>query len=95
MKILTVDLRRVTRIKILVPDDIDPRTVSKAVQRFYDGTAMYGSGEEDGNVVLVDDEHIENAVIAIHENPQRDEYYDNNAKRAIAAYWRWVKGKLG
>jgi hypothetical protein len=44
--------------------------------------------------VLVDDEYIENVVIDIHENPQRDEYYDNNAKRAIAAYWRWVQGKL-
>ena len=88
LKLVKVDLTRITRLKLFVPADVDDDLVARAVEYYYDGSTMYGGGEEDGEVVLRSDNPISNDAQVADSEPAED--VDANTTRAVQDYWRWV-----
>ncbi len=89
LKVVTVDLHRSTRLKLLVPTNVDEDLVARCVEAFYDGSTMYGGGEENdaGDAVLRGDNPVENnAYVAESEPAERED----GVVGAVAAYWRWA-----
>ncbi len=93
LKLVTVDLQRATRFKLLAPADVGNDTVQQVVQYFYDGSTMYGGGEtENGDVIVRHEDPTQNDAQVAESEPA--EHMDSSTARAIAEYWNWAIAQM-
>jgi hypothetical protein len=94
LKLVTVNLQRTTRLTLLVPADVDNDAVAAAVEYYFDGSTMYGGGEENdaGDAVLRGDDLVENNACVAESEPA--EQVESGTARAVTAYWNWALARM-